>query len=286
MQIGIGLPSHISHAPGPLNVEWAHRAEQRGFAGVATIDRLVYESVDSIVALAAAAGATRDIGLMTNVLLAPLYPAALLAKQLAGVAAIAGDRLAVGLGVGSRSDDYTAVGVDYRRRGRLLDETVTLLRDAWDAKLVTGDKALCPTPVRIPIVFGGRSPATIRRVATAGDGWAAGAVRDYPNQSLFADQVREAWRAAGRSGQPRLHASVNFAFGDADTVEDGRAHLSRYYGFVPEYAAVNVADMLAAPQDAAATVRAYRDLGFDALIFHPCVAGLDQVDRLADAVLS
>jgi alkanesulfonate monooxygenase SsuD/methylene tetrahydromethanopterin reductase-like flavin-dependent oxidoreductase (luciferase family) len=120
MQIGIGLPSHISHGPGPLNVEWAHRAEQRGFASVATIDRLVYESVDSIVALVAAAGATRDIGLVTNVLLAALYPAALLAKQLASVAEIAGDRLAVGLGVGSRPDDYTAVGVDYRRRGHVL----------------------------------------------------------------------------------------------------------------------------------------------------------------------
>jgi alkanesulfonate monooxygenase SsuD/methylene tetrahydromethanopterin reductase-like flavin-dependent oxidoreductase (luciferase family) len=152
--------------------------------------------------------------------------------------------------------------------------------------LITGDKALCPMPVQIPILFGGKSEATIRRIATAGDGWAGGAVRDYPNQSLFADRVRDAWTAAGRSGQPRLHASVNFAFGDADTVDVGRAHLSRYYGFVPDYAAVNVADMLAAPQDAAATVRAYRDLGFDALIFHPCVAGLDQVDLLADAVLS
>jgi alkanesulfonate monooxygenase SsuD/methylene tetrahydromethanopterin reductase-like flavin-dependent oxidoreductase (luciferase family) len=286
MQIGIGLPSHISHGPGLLNVEWAHRAEQRGFASVATIDRLVYESVDSIVALAAAAGATRDIGLVTNVLLAPLYPAALLAKQLASVAEIAGDRVAVGLGVGSRPDDYTAVGVDYRRRGHMLDETVTILRDAWDAKLVTGDKALCPRPVQIPILFGGKSQATIRRVATEGDGWAGGAVRDYPKQSLFVDRVRDAWTEEGRSGRPRLHASVNFAFGDAETVDAGRAHLRRYYEFVPGYAAVNVADMLAAPQDAAATVRAYRDLGFDALIFHPCVAGLDQVDRLADAVLS
>jgi alkanesulfonate monooxygenase SsuD/methylene tetrahydromethanopterin reductase-like flavin-dependent oxidoreductase (luciferase family) len=285
MEIGIGLPSHIAHAPGPLTRDWARRAEQRGFAGVATIDRLVYESLDSVVALSIAAGATSEIALVTNVLLAPLYPAALLAKQLASVVGAVGERLTLGLGVGSRPDDYAAVGVDFRRRGKVLDETAALLRDAWEAKVVTGDRALCPAPVRIPMVFGGRSEATIRRVATTGDGWSAGALRDYANQSLFTDRVRGAWREAGRSGRPRLLASVNFALGDDVIVDVGRAHLQRYYGFKPDYAALNVADMVSSPQDAAATVRAYRDLGFDGLVFHPTVAEPDQVDRLADAVL-
>ncbi|WP_374021854.1 LLM class flavin-dependent oxidoreductase [Mycobacterium sp. HNNTM2301] len=285
MQLGIGLPSHIAHVPGPSTVQWARRAEQRGFAGLATIDRLVYESLDSIVALSLAAGATSEIRLATNVLLAPLYPAALLAKQLATLADVTDNRLLLGLGVGNRTDDYAAVGVDFGRRGRVLDDTVGLLRQAWRATPVTGDKGLCPRPVHIPILFGGRSEATMRRVVTMGDGWSAGALRDYDNQASFADRARAAWREAGRSGRPLLHASVNFAFGDEDTVRLGREHLQRYYGFKPDYAALNVDDMLTTPQDAAATVRAYRDLGFDGLVFHPCVAGVDQVDRLADAVL-
>lgn len=285
MDVGIGLPSHLAHVHGPLIVQWARQAEHRGFDGLATIDRLVYESLDSVVALSIAAGATSRIGLITNVLLAPLHPAALLAKQLATVANVTGDRLILGVGVGNRSDDYAATGVDFGRRGRVLDRTVALLRDVWGADAVVGDRALCPSPVRIPVLFGGRSAATVRRVAATGDGWSAGALRDYPNQSAFAAGIRDAWRAAGRIGRPRLHASVNFAFGGAETVRLGRAHLQDYYGFNPEYAALNVADMVSTPQDAAATVRAYRDLGFDQLIFHPCVEGVDQVDRLADAVL-
>lgn len=285
MHIGIGLPSHIAHVPGPLTAQWARRAEQRGFAQLAAIDRLVYESLDSIVALSVAAGATADIGLMTNVLLAPLYPAALLAKQVTALAEASGARLTLGLGIGSRPDDYAAVGVDYRRRGRILDETVALLRDTCDAKTVAGDRALCPAPVRIPILFGGRADATIRRAATVGDGWSAGALRDYANQSVLADRVRAAWAAANRTGRPWLQASVNFAFGDDDTVAAGRIHLQRYYGFKPDYAALNVADMLNSAAEAAQTVRAYRDLGFDGIVFHPCVADIDQVDRLADAVL-
>ena len=285
MHIGIGLPSHIAHVPGPLTAQWARRAEQRGFDELAAIDRLVYESLDSMVALSVAAGATTDTGLMTNVLLAPLYPPVLLAKQVTTLADVSGGRLVLGLGIGSRPDDYTAVGVDYRRRGRILDETVALLRDTCDAKTVTGDKALNPAPVRIPILFGGRADATVRRAVTIGDGWTAGALRDYANQSVLADRVRSAWSETNRAGRPRLQASVNFAFGDAGTVAAGRTHLQSYYGFKPDYAALNVADMLTSPDEAAQTVRAYHDLGFDGLVFYPCVANIDQVDRLADAVL-
>src|SRR5579875_155762 len=189
MQIAIGLPSHIAHGSGLLTAQWGRRAEQRGFACLASIDRLVYESLDSIDALSVAAGATTGIGLMTNVLLAPLYPAALLAKQVTSLADASGGRLSLGLGIGSRPDDYTAVGVEYRRRGRILDETVAVLRDTSDAKVVTGDKALCGAPVRIPILVGGRADATIRRAATIGDGWTAGALRDYAGQSVLADRV-------------------------------------------------------------------------------------------------
>lgn len=270
MHIIIGLPSHIAHVPGPLTAEWAHRAEQLGFDGLAAIDRLVYDSLDAIVALSVAAGATTNIGLTTNVLLAPLYPAALLTKQLATLADASGGRLTIGLGVGSRPDDYAAVGLDYRRRGRILDDSAALLRDACAGT---------------PLLFGGRADATIRRAVSVGDGWTAGALRDYPGQSAFADRVRAAWTQHGRPGRPRLQASVNFAFGDSDTIAAGRAHLQNYYGFKPEYAALNVTDMVASPQDAAQTVQAYRDLGFDGLVFHPCVADIGQVERLAQAVL-
>lgn len=285
MHIGIGLPSHIAHVPGPLTADWACRAEQRGFAELAAIDRLVYESLDSLVAMSVAAGATTGIGLMTNVLLAPLYPPVLLAKQVTTLSAAAGGRLTLGLGIGSRPDDYTAVGVDYRRRGRILDETTAVLRETCAGRTVTGDKPLTPAPVRIPILFGGRADATIRRAAMIGDGWTAGALRDYANQSVLADRVRAAWAEAGRAERPRLQACVNFTFGDADTIAAGRAHLQRYYGFKPDFAALNAADMLSSADEAAQTVRAYRDMGFDGLVFFPCVAEIDQIERLADAVL-
>jgi alkanesulfonate monooxygenase SsuD/methylene tetrahydromethanopterin reductase-like flavin-dependent oxidoreductase (luciferase family) len=285
VKLGIGLPNHIADVTGPAVVEWACRGEELGFESTTTIDRLLYPSLDSLVALAAAAGATNRLTLVTNVLLAPLYPVVPLAKQLASLARISDDRLVVGLGVGNRSDEYAATGADFHRRGRILDAQVERLRASWAGQAVTDDTALCPAPAQIPLLFGGRSAATVRRVVTTGDGWAAGAVRYYDQQAQLAEQIRTGWQAAGRPGRPYLQASVNFGLGPAEAVAAGRDHLARYYGFAPEYAQVNVADMVCSAADARATVSRYRDLGFDRLLFHPTTEGLEQVDLLADAVL-
>jgi alkanesulfonate monooxygenase SsuD/methylene tetrahydromethanopterin reductase-like flavin-dependent oxidoreductase (luciferase family) len=58
MRIGIGLPSTIPGTPGLLLVDWARRAEERGFTSLATLDRIAYPSYESLTALAAAAAVT------------------------------------------------------------------------------------------------------------------------------------------------------------------------------------------------------------------------------------
>ncbi len=285
MKLGIGLPNHVADVRGPAVVQWARRSEELGFESLTTIDRLFYPSVDSLIALAAAAGATNALTLVTNVLLAPLYPVIPLAKQLASLAHLSGGRLVVGLGVGNRSDEYASTGADFHRRGQILDLQVERMRSLWAGGPVADDTSLCPAPMRIPLLFGGRSAATVRRVIASGDGWAAGAVRHYDEQAELAERIRAGWRAAGRPGRPYLQASVNFALGPAETVAAGRSHLARYYGFAPHYAQVNVADMVCSEADARDTVSRYRNLGFDRLLFHPAIGAVEQVDRLADAIL-
>src|SRR5436305_15339163 len=126
MDTGIGLPNTLT-APGPLLVDWARRAEERGFSTLGTIDRIVYPSFDSLTSLAVAAGATSRIGLLTDILLAPVYPPVWLAKATASLHAASGGRLTLGLGVGGRADDFAAMDRPMQRRGRLLDATLDLL---------------------------------------------------------------------------------------------------------------------------------------------------------------
>src|SRR5262249_56454997 len=108
MDIGIGLPNTLPDTPGTLLVEWARRAEQRGFTGLATIDRLVYPNYDSLIALAAAAGTTTRIGLVTNILVAPLYRPAILAKAAASLDQVSNGRLTLRLAAGGRGGAFAA----------------------------------------------------------------------------------------------------------------------------------------------------------------------------------
>jgi alkanesulfonate monooxygenase SsuD/methylene tetrahydromethanopterin reductase-like flavin-dependent oxidoreductase (luciferase family) len=283
MDIGIGLPNTLPIA-GLSIADWARRAEIRGFSSLATIDRIVYPSTDSLTTLAVAAGATSTIGLFTNILLAPVYPALWLAKATASLDAMSHGRLTLGLGVGGRADDFAAMGRPFNRRGRLMDESLDLLRRAWAGEEVTGDEfPVVPAHTRAgpPVLIGGNTDAAVRRTVRYGQGWtAAGGGPDMA--APMVEKVRRAWREAGREQEPRIAALVYFGLGDP---EASRASLRSYYGFLGEWVDAVVEGTVRSANGAKEVARAYADIGVTELVFDPTVASVDEVDRLADAVL-
>ncbi len=284
MDIGIGLPNTIASA-GPLVADWARRAEERGFTTLATIDRIVYPSYDSLTTLAVAAGATSRIGLFTDILLAPLYPPVWLAKATASLDAMSGGRLTLGLGVGGRADDYAAMDRQFERRGRLMNETLDLLHRAWVGEAVaSGDFPVCPPPAeggRVPILMGGNSDAAIERMVRYAEGWTFGG--GGPDMAApMIEKVRRAWQDAGREGEPRIAALMYFGLGDTDA---SRQSLRDYYGFLGQWVDAIVESVVRSPHAAKDVARAFADVGVTELVFDPTVASLDEIDRLADAVL-
>ena len=206
MKIGIGLPNPVPNTEGHVLVEWAKRAEEAGFSGLVTIDRIAYPSYDSLTALSAAAGATERISLMTNILLAPIYPPVLLGKTAASIDQISGGRFTLGLAAGGRPDDYEVAGRDFHRRGRDYDHALEVMHQVWRGEvLAEGSSPASPTPTgdeRVPILFGGNSDKTIERMITWGDGWTAGGA-PAAQTAPYVKQIRDAWSAARRSGAPR-----------------------------------------------------------------------------------
>ncbi|GHA65701.1 hypothetical protein GCM10010372_76720 [Streptomyces tauricus] len=67
-----------------------------------SVGRVAYPGVMDTVALAAAAGATNRIGLISNVLLGPVWPARMLAKEAQSIDGVSGGRLTLGIGLGGR----------------------------------------------------------------------------------------------------------------------------------------------------------------------------------------
>jgi len=284
MDIGIGLPNTLAIG-GPMVVDWARRAEERGFTSLATIDRIVYPTYDSLTSLAVAAGATSRIGLLTDILLGPVYPSVWLAKATASLDAMSGGRFTLGLGVGGRPDDYAAMDRPMQRRGKLMDETLDLLHRAWAGEPVTGDDfPVGPAPAngnRVSVLIGGSSDAAVRRTVSHGEGWTSGG--GGPDMAApMVEKVRRAWTDAGREGEPRIAALAYFGFGDADT---SRASLRRYYGFLGDWTETIVESAVRTPEAARDLVRRFADVGVTELELMPTVPSVDEVDRLADAVL-
>ena len=282
MEIGIGLPTAVAGIDGSTLIEWARRSERYPFAVLSALDRIVFPNYEPFVTLAAAAAVTTHVRLITAILLAPLRTnTALFAKQAASLDSLSNGRLVLGVAVGRREDDYAASGVDFHRRGRLLDRQLDELRAIW-----RGEGGIGPKPARErgpEIMIGGHSPATVRRIVRAGDGWIHGG--GGPQALMHgAEPLLTAWQAAGRSGRPRLQAGMRFGLG-----KNGRALVEaqarNYYSLMPAAAIEKMVEESATDVKAVKdAVRAFEIAGCDELVFTASSPDPEQIDLLAQAI--
>jgi alkanesulfonate monooxygenase SsuD/methylene tetrahydromethanopterin reductase-like flavin-dependent oxidoreductase (luciferase family) len=287
MKIGIGLPNPVPGVEGPLLVEWSRRAEEAGFSTLATIDRIAYPSYESMTVLAAAAGATERIGLMTNILLGPTRNPVVLAKEAAGVYHLSGGRFVLGLGVGGRQDDFEVTKTTFEDRGKRFDRMLDIMRRAWRGEAIEGcNSAVNPGTTLedgVPLLIGGSNERAIDRAVRFGIGWTAGGAP--PAQVVpFVRQLEEAWKNGGREGKPYTVALSYFSLGSG-TEEASRKYLMDYYAFLGDFSK-QLADWVPrSPEALRETVQAFEQGGMDELILDPTVADLEQIDLLAKAVL-
>ena len=285
MEVGIGLPSTIPGAGRDQLLEWARRADARGFSTLGTIDRIVYPSHDPLIALAAAAAVTERIRLATTILLAPARAnGAVLAKQAATLDVLSGGRLVLGVAVGRREDDYGACDVDFHARGRILDEMLDLWARIWDGEAFGTAGGIGPRPAagRPALILGGFADAAFARAARHGDGWTGGNCTLEELEQGTA-RLRAAWEAAGRDGSPRTVVQPYYALGDRAEQAVERC-LGDYYGSEGAYTDTIVARAATDAETVRENVRAFAQAGCDELIFFPCDPDPDQVDLLADAL--
>ncbi|OBH56459.1 hypothetical protein A5685_08185 [Mycobacterium colombiense] len=158
----------------------ARRAEDLGFESVWVIDQLVAGTemafLESNTVLAAVAAATERVKLGFGVMVLPLRPVAWVAKQIASLQHLSGDRVILGVGIGEdrHPGSWGAVDVPRRERGRLTDAALRVLPDLISGRVSRGPDGaefrLLPGATVPPILVGGISQAALNRAVAAG-GW-------------------------------------------------------------------------------------------------------------------
>ncbi|MFF5534126.1 TIGR03619 family F420-dependent LLM class oxidoreductase [Streptomyces cinerochromogenes] len=180
-------------AAGPEDlVAVARAADAAGFAYVACCDHVgvprrlaaAMSTVwyDPVATLAHLAAVTERVRLLSHVAVVGLRHPLLTAKQYATLDHLSGGRLVLGVGAGHVREEFEVLGVDFERRGAVLDESIDALRAALGPEEFPehhgkrydfAGLGQRPRPAQpyVPLWVGGSSPAAVRRAALKGDGW-------------------------------------------------------------------------------------------------------------------
>ncbi|MGH7877168.1 MAG: LLM class flavin-dependent oxidoreductase [Candidatus Dormibacteraceae bacterium] len=289
MKLGLGLPQAMPWGlDRTLFLNWARTADEAGFHALGTLDRPNYDSWDVLTSLAAAAAVTDHVRLLTSVLVLPIRNEVEVAKQAAVIDQLSDGRVELGLGIGSRPDDFEVTGASYAARGPRLRRQVERMREVWSgARRSTSEEGVNgPAPKQgegIPILIGGAAEAAVKRAVEIGDGFIFGG---GVSPTAVAEQLPVIKARALAAGKPeyRFYKIQYFAVGEPDQVLAKAGHdLLRYYrnpGLPFDKMVVRGStDVLVenARQLAAA--------GLDLLLYLPTVLDIGQVEAMAKDVL-
>ena len=204
MKFGVFLPVSGRAASRKTLMQAAQQAEALGYDSVWAADRLVMpwkiettypyskESTfivppdrpffDTLTCLAFLAGCTERIELGMSVMVLPYRHPLHWARIATTIDQLAAGRLILGVGVGWMEEEFAAMNVSFKERGKIADEQLTLLKQLWTQEHITfqgqyyraNDIAFLPKPYRqprVPIWVGGEGKYAQRRAGQFGDAW-------------------------------------------------------------------------------------------------------------------
>lgn len=259
-QLSTSLPSFSAEDPGG----WEHLRARAVIADKAGVDRVVCSDhvaygenleayadpkkggqaggkqptgpdghwLDPFTVLTWVAAQTDRVRLGTNIMIAPLRRPVVLAKELATLDVLSGGRVDLGVGVGWQKEEYDAAGLDYSRRGKLLDHTLAVMQTLWREQRASYEDDFLsfeaihqmPKPVQpggVPIwVSGTLNDNVVRRLARFGSAWIpwGDAAADLPS-SIPA--IKQALRDAGRDDVDDLQVVGYLPMADG-AVDEGK----------------------------------------------------------------
>lgn len=217
MHIGVAQPPVFATGIDPVIIrDFAQAVEGLGFHHYAFAEHVAGERGqfhEAFAHLGYLAGITTSLELVTCMMLLPLRPAVLAAKQAAHVDLVSGQRLRLGVSVSNFPVEYQALGVDFATRGKRIEEQIELMRRLWTEDIVhfegrfhTVHAGIGPRPLRqIPFWMGGGtqedqvpSARVARRVARLAEGFIPLSSLQAERAPELVQKLQDACRSEGR----------------------------------------------------------------------------------------
>ncbi len=300
VKIGLLVPGSFAGQPPKMDefTRFFRRAEDLGFDSLWVIDRIFHETsiMDPLTLLTSAAAVTSRIRLGTSVLLFALRNPILVAKTTATLDYLSGGRLTLGISLGGRDHEFEPLGVPMNRRVGRFREGLEVMRKLWSEPDVTFHGRhydmegvnVDPKPAQkpsIPIILGGSAEAVLKRSAEEADGWVSGG-RGGPEDFAIAWQkvlgyARESGKDPGglQSGK-LMYISVGPDRAECKRQLEQFTHA--YYG--PQYD-VEENCVFGPPDDFAAKIQSFADVGAQTIMLGPAGLRLEQLDLIAGEVI-
>ncbi len=212
------VPEH-THIPTSRETPWP---------GGGDLPQEYWHTYDPFVSLSFAAAATKTLKLATGICLLPQRDTLVTAKLVASLDRLSGGRFIFGIGGGWNKEEMAQHGTEYRTRFQRMAEQVRAMQALWtedaagyDGEFVQIAESLSyPKPVQTPyppILLGGESDHTLRRVVSYCDGWLPRARGGFD----AAESMQRLQRVAEEHGRAMetLNVSVFGAKPDAGTLQ-------------------------------------------------------------------
>jgi alkanesulfonate monooxygenase SsuD/methylene tetrahydromethanopterin reductase-like flavin-dependent oxidoreductase (luciferase family) len=250
---------------------FARQVEAKGFTGLWVTDSFGRgrPTLDPIVLMSVIAAVTRRVEIGTCVLQVPVRHPVELAHRIAGLHAMTGQRLQLGLGSGSTKADFDLVGADYEQRFKMLMNSLDIMRKAWRGEPLPGG-ALTPWPGTEggPAVMLGawRNKRWIVYAAEECAGWIASGLYSQPEELAAGMKI---YRDAGGKRAVLANVILDLTGGGEGMPLGGRATVMLTGG---EAAALD-------------QLKRIRDVGFDDILCMAQPESLDDLARLRDAAV-
>lgn len=295
LSVGIHVPT-AAVAPlgsGEAYAEFFRQVEALGLDGIWTEDRLFHSAnlLDSVVLLAWAAANTRRIQLGTAVMVLNLRHAAVVARQASTLAHLSRGRLALGVSLGGRPNEYQGLGVPVERRVAVFRQSLAVLRQLLTGQAVTYrgrffqlQDAMVRPAAEIPIYIGGHAEGALRRAGELADGWIMGPFGTVQEFKQSWRIVQEAARAAGKDPATLVAGRLIYVAVDEDrdrARERLRTFLHGYYG--PTFD-IDQHAIFGPPEEVAGRLQEQVDAGITHLMLGVPTLDLAHLRRMAERV--